>query len=78
MMHSRFSRLSTARGSGTSLITVGPAKVKACKSILFTEVALKNTCLMQLTHSILSHLYSWNKIWFYLTHKVDTKNSDDH
>ena len=62
-------------------MTVGPAKVKACKSILFTEgipeVAIKNTCLMQLTHSILSHLYSWNKIWFYLTHKVDTKDSDD-
>ena len=31
------SRLSTARGSGTGLVTVGPAKVKACKSILITE-----------------------------------------
>ena len=40
-------RLSTARGSSTSLVSVGPAKVKACKSILFTEgipeVKIKNT-----------------------------------
>ena len=32
----------------------GPAKVKAPKSVLFTEctpeVKIKNTCLMQLTH----------------------------
>ena len=27
----------TARGSGTSIVIVGPAKVKACKSDLFTE-----------------------------------------
>ena len=36
-------------------MTVGPAKVKACKSILFTEcipeVEIENTSLMQLTHS---------------------------
>ena len=36
-IYSRFLRLSTARGSGTGLVTVGPAKVKACKSFLFTE-----------------------------------------
>ena len=30
-------RLNTARGSGTGLVTVGSAKVKACKSIIFTE-----------------------------------------
>ena len=33
-MYSRFSRLNTARGSGTGLLTIGPAKVKACKSLL--------------------------------------------
>ena len=32
-IHSRLSRLNTARGSGTGLVTVGPAKVKACKSL---------------------------------------------
>ena len=36
-IHSRLSRLNTARGSGTGLVTVGPAKVKACKSLLFTK-----------------------------------------
>ena len=38
-MYSRFSRCRTARGSGTGLRLVGPAKVKASKSILFTEVS---------------------------------------
>ena len=41
------SRLNTATGSSTVLVTVGPTKVKACKSILFTEVIpevkIKNT-----------------------------------
>ena len=36
-MYSQLSRLSTARGSCTGLVTVGPAKVKVCKSVLFTE-----------------------------------------
>ena len=36
-MNCRLSRLSTARGSDTDLMMVGPAKVKACKSVLFTE-----------------------------------------
>ena len=36
-MYSQLSRSSTARGSSTSLVTLGPTKVKACKSILFTE-----------------------------------------
>ena len=35
-INSRLSRLNTARGSGTDFVTVGPAKVKACKSLLFT------------------------------------------
>ena len=35
VIDSRLSRLNTARGSGTGLVTLGPAKVKACKSILF-------------------------------------------
>ena len=43
VIYSRLSRLNTARGSGTGLVTLGPAKVvtlgpakvKACKSILF-------------------------------------------
>ena len=30
-------RLNTARGSSTGLVPVGPSKVKACKSFLFTE-----------------------------------------
>ena len=55
-MYSQLSRLSTARGSSTGLLTVGPAKVKACKSILFIEdipeVEIKNTCLLKLTHYI--------------------------
>ena len=33
-------RLNTARGSGTGLVTVGPAKVKACRSILSIEVKI--------------------------------------
>ena len=35
--YSRLSRFNTARGSGTFLVRIGPAKVKACKSVLFTE-----------------------------------------
>ena len=35
--YSRLLRLNTAKGSGTDLVTVGPDKVKACKSILFIE-----------------------------------------
>ena len=56
-IYSRLSRRSTARGSSTGLVTVGPTK-----SILFTEgipeVKIKNTCLMQLTHFILSP-FAW-------------------
>ena len=36
-IYSWLSRLNTARGSGTGLVTVGLAKVKACRSILLTE-----------------------------------------
>ena len=39
MIYSRFSRCCTARGPSTSLSWVGPAKVKASKSVLFTEVS---------------------------------------
>ena len=50
------SRHSTARGSGIRFVPVSPTKVKAPKSILFTEgtpeVEIKNTCLIQLTHHI--------------------------
>ena len=49
--HVWLSRLSTTKESSTSLVKVGPAKVKACKSVLFTEgtpeVKIKYTCLMQ-------------------------------
>ena len=47
---------STARGSSTCLVTVGPTKVKACETVLFTEFKIKNTFLIQVTHIILSHL----------------------
>ena len=54
MIYSWLSRHSTSRGSSTGLVPVGPTKVKAHKSILFTEgtpeVEIKNTCLIQLTH----------------------------
>ena len=57
-IHSQLSRLSTAWGSSKSLVTVSPTKVKACKSILFTEdvpeVEIKNTCLMKLTHFLIT------------------------
>ena len=41
IIYSRLSRLNTARGSGTSHVTVSPAKVKAYKSIMFTEGILE-------------------------------------
>ena len=34
------SRCSTARGSNTASCLVGPTKVKACKSVLFTKSSL--------------------------------------
>ena len=36
-IYSQLARLGTARGSGTSLVTVRPTKFKTCKSILFSE-----------------------------------------
>ena len=36
-MYSQFLRLITARGSNTVLVTIGPTKVKAFKSVLFTD-----------------------------------------
>ena len=36
-LYSWLPRCSTARGSSTRLVTVGPTMVKACKSVLFTE-----------------------------------------
>ena len=41
MIYSQLSRCSTARGSSTGLSFVGPTKVKAHKSFLFTEGSLK-------------------------------------
>ena len=56
-MYGRLLRLNTARGSYTGLVIVGPAKIKACKSVLFTkdipEVEIKSTWLMKLTHFII-------------------------
>ena len=47
LIYSRLLRCSIAMGSSTGLVPVGPAKVKAQKSILLTEstpdVKLKNT-----------------------------------
>ena len=40
-MYSRLSRCGTAKGSSTRLFRVGPIKVKACKSFLFTDGPLK-------------------------------------
>ena len=36
-MSSRLSRLNIAMGSDACFVTVGPAKVKTCEYILFTE-----------------------------------------
>ena len=51
-IYSWFSRHCTARGSSTGLCQVGPAKVKAYKSILLNEgspeVEIKNACLILL------------------------------
>ena len=41
MIHSQLLRCNTARGSSTGLSLVGPTKVKAVKSFLFTEGSLK-------------------------------------
>ena len=50
--HKLLARLSTARGSITELVPVGPTKVKACKSVLFTEgtpeVEIKNKAIFAL------------------------------
>ena len=54
VIYSRLSRHGTARESSAGLVPVRPTKVKACKSIQFTEgtleVKTKNTCLIQLRH----------------------------
>ena len=51
LIYSWFSWCCTARGSGTGLSQVGPAWVKASKSVLFTEgspeVEIKNICLIK-------------------------------
>ena len=39
-MYTGLSKYSTAKGSGTGFSLVGPAKVKARKSVLFTESSL--------------------------------------
>ena len=52
-MYSQLQRLYTARGSDTGLAKVGPIKVKACKSILFTkddpDFEIKNKVTLQVT-----------------------------
>ena len=49
-IYSQLLRHCTSRGSGTGLVPVGPTKVKARKSILFTEgtpeVEKKNSWLI--------------------------------
>ena len=49
-------------GSGTSLVIVGPAKVKSCNSILFTEgiheVEIKSIWLTKLTHFLYTKRHS--------------------
>ena len=48
-MYSWFSRLSTARGSGTGLVTVGPTALSPFYSLLGSlEVKIKNTWLTKL------------------------------
>ena len=37
VIDSQLLRRSTASGSSTALVIVGPTKVKVCKSVLFTE-----------------------------------------
>ena len=40
-IYSQLSRCSTARGSSTGLVCVGPTEVKASKSFLFTDIPIK-------------------------------------
>ena len=58
VIYSWLSRSSTARGSCTGLVIVSPPKVKASKSILFTNdpstVKNKNAELPKLTHYLCS------------------------
>ena len=58
VIYSRLLGCSTARGSGSGLSLGGPTKVNARKSFLFTggslKVEIKNTCLILLSHFILS------------------------
>ena len=66
------------RGSSKGLFPVGPTKVKACWSILFTEdspeVKIKTTCLIKQLHFILSHfasmLYTVAKYHIQLLHHI--------
>ena len=62
LKHCRLLRCNTARGSSIRLFYTGLTKVKSCKSFLFTdgpfEVEKKNTCLIKLSHFILSHFAS--------------------
>ena len=57
-MNSRLLRLSTARGSGTDLMTVGPAKVKACKSVIL--------CVLVSVFKEFAHYFFFFFLNFYL------------
>ena len=50
IIHSQLSKCCTARVSNAGLYRIGPTKVKASKSFLFTEgsleVKIKNNCLI--------------------------------
>ena len=71
IIHSRLLRLNTARRSGTGLVTVGPAIVKACKSLLFTkevsDVEIKQWIPIQLlVFAYAENLISKNDCMFFL------------
>ena len=51
-MSSRLPRHSTARGSKTGLVPVGPTKVKAHKSVLLTEGPLAVEIIQEKYHTI--------------------------
>ena len=57
--------LNTARGSGTGLLTVGPTKVKACRSLLFTkdgsDIKIKKTFLSNRIICLAKDLISFQK-----------------
>ena len=87
LLYSQLLRRSTARGSSTELVPVGPTKVRVRKSILFTErtlgVEIKNTCLIQLVHllfylTLLKCSTQWQSFHIQLLHsKLFVKNKEN-